>query len=200
MAITTDCWARGGNSYLGITAAWLDPKTRTRKTCVLACTQMTKRHTYEYLAQLISTTLQRFELEESVVRCTTDNGSNFIKSFNIFGRKPQPVPISDDDDAADKEVSKMPRFYRVDEDVEDEFDQEINYREIGDILAAPPADGDDDRSPYDSDTSHTSDSGDAEQAHNFKLPPHTKCVAHLLNLVASADLEKEKEVCSPFLK
>ncbi len=102
VATTADAWSAAGNSYLGVTCHWIDPDTRVRKSCVLACSLMEKKHTGDYMAQMLDNIQTKFKIQDSVVRTTTDNGANFVSSFKLFGKQtmgiqvlPEPDPEED---------------------------------------------------------------------------------------------------------
>ena len=86
VATTADAWSTAGNSYLGVTCHWIDPVSRVRKSCVLACSLMKEKHTGQYIAQMLDKIQTKFKIQGSVVRTTTDNGANFVSSFKLFGK------------------------------------------------------------------------------------------------------------------
>ena len=86
VATTADAWSAAGNSYLGVTCHWIDPDSRVRKSCVLACSLMEEKHTGQYIAQMLDKIQTKFKIQGSVVRTTTDNGANFVSSFKLFGQ------------------------------------------------------------------------------------------------------------------
>ena len=87
VATTADAWSAAGNSYLGVTCHWIDPDSRVRKSCVLACSLMAEKHTGQYIAQMLNKIQTKFKIQGSVVRTTTDNGANFVSSFKLFGQQ-----------------------------------------------------------------------------------------------------------------
>jgi len=87
VATTADAWSAAGNSYLGVTCHWIDPDSRVRKSCVLACSLMEEKHTGQYIAQMLDKIQTQFKIQGSVVRTTTDNGANFVSSFKLFGQQ-----------------------------------------------------------------------------------------------------------------
>ncbi|XP_054881487.1 uncharacterized protein LOC129355892 isoform X3 [Poeciliopsis prolifica] len=92
VATTADCWSAHNRSYLGMTAHWLDPKTRTRRHALLACTRVKGHHSSDDLAQAMLVTHSKFNLQDKVTRTTTDNGKNFVKTFVQFGAEAEFLP------------------------------------------------------------------------------------------------------------
>jgi len=125
-------------------------------------------HTYDVIAQRLDAIIHSFRLEGKVVSIVTDNGSNFVKAFTEYGR-----PAEEEDQPDD---SAEP----VDYDYEscNESDTETTTAQsAADFLEA--FDGDDD------------DFGDDEDTpRRITLPPHFRCAAHTLNLLASSDFDR----------
>ncbi|XP_007566495.1 uncharacterized protein LOC103147880 isoform X1 [Poecilia formosa] len=92
VATTADCWSAHNKSYLGMTAHWLDPKTRARRHALLACTRVRGHHSSDVLAQAMLDTHSKFNLQDKVTRTTTDNGKNFVKAFVQFGAEAEFLP------------------------------------------------------------------------------------------------------------
>lgn len=85
IATTTDCWSARRRSFLGVTAHWLDPETLTRVSVALACRRLRGSHTFDLLANALNDIHAEFEIRGKIVTTTTDNGSNFVKAFKVFG-------------------------------------------------------------------------------------------------------------------
>ncbi|XP_043994868.1 uncharacterized protein LOC122843844 isoform X1 [Gambusia affinis] len=92
VATTADCWSAHNKSYLGLTAHWLDPKTRARRHALLAWTRVKGHHSSDVLAQAMLVTHSKFNLQDKVTRTTTDNGKNFVKTFVQFGAEAEFLP------------------------------------------------------------------------------------------------------------
>jgi len=68
-------------SYLGITCHWINPITLERVSCLLAIKRIKGSHTYDILAKTMESVYLYFNISDKVIYTTTDNGSNFVKSF-----------------------------------------------------------------------------------------------------------------------
>ncbi|XP_034021188.1 uncharacterized protein LOC117505752 [Thalassophryne amazonica] len=83
---TTDCWTAYRRGFLGVTAHWLDPQSMTRRCAALACKQLNGPHTFSALASALNEVHCEFNIQDKITRTTTDNGSNFIKAFKLYGQ------------------------------------------------------------------------------------------------------------------
>jgi hypothetical protein len=149
---------------------------------VLACSLMTESHTGEYIAKMLDDIHHKFRIEETVVRTTTDNGSNFVASFKTFGppaMRSQSLPDAVDDDLGEEMESMSqqaaPRqsLFKLNvDDVITAVDDEPTFIELHDDLLELAA--------------------EEEVTSRYSLPKHARCAAHTLNLIASADINKAK--------
>jgi hypothetical protein len=92
-ATTTDYWSAFGKSYIGVTVHWIDQETLHRQSACLALRRMKGLHTFDAIAAILEDIHTEFGIRRKLIRTTTDNGSNFVKAFSVFGQK-----IEDDDD------------------------------------------------------------------------------------------------------
>ncbi|XP_051562654.1 uncharacterized protein LOC127446056 [Myxocyprinus asiaticus] len=113
IATTTDCWTARRKSFIGITAHWLDPCSFERHSVALAFKQLKGSHKFDVLACAMHDIYAEYEISEKIVRTTTDNGSNFIKAFHVFGPDENNVTAEkvtgegmtqEDDDGPDDEM------------------------------------------------------------------------------------------------
>ncbi len=104
VATTADAWSAAGNSYLGVTCHWIDRESRVCKSCVLACSLMEKKHTGDYIAQMLDKIQTKFKIQDSVVRTTTDNGANFVSSFKLFGKQTMEIQVLPEPDPAEEDA------------------------------------------------------------------------------------------------
>ncbi|XP_060782693.1 uncharacterized protein LOC132889890 [Neoarius graeffei] len=74
-----------GCGFIRVTAHWIDPETLQRCSAALACRQLRGSHTFDLLANALNDIHAEFEIRGKIVRTTTDNGSNFVKAFRVFG-------------------------------------------------------------------------------------------------------------------
>lgn len=66
VATTADCWSCHNKAFLGMTLHWIDEKSRSRQHAVLACRRLEGSHTFDVLAEAISSIHSRFGLQEKV--------------------------------------------------------------------------------------------------------------------------------------
>lgn len=104
VATTTDCWTAHHRSFLGVTAHWLNKETMKRESAALACRRLTGKHDYQLLGKELCKVHDQFEITEKVIGTTTDNGSNFVKAFSVFG------PSEDESEEFQEHVSLSDAF------------------------------------------------------------------------------------------
>lgn len=68
-------------SYIGITCHWIDEENLIRKSVLLTVKRLDGRHTFYVLAGAMESVYLKFEILNKISFTTTDNGSNFVKSF-----------------------------------------------------------------------------------------------------------------------
>ncbi|XP_075941705.1 uncharacterized protein LOC142944090 isoform X1 [Anarhichas minor] len=100
IATTTDCWSVRRRSFIGVTAHWIDPDSLKRCSAALACKQLRGSHTFDVLANALNDIHSEFEIRGKIQRTTTDNGSNFIKAFQVFGEDENNNAVGSDGDAS----------------------------------------------------------------------------------------------------
>ena len=123
VATTTDCWSARGRSYIGVTAHWIDVNSLERRCVALACKRLKGSHTFDVLASALEDIHAEYAIREKVVKTTTDNGSNFVKAFSVFGID----ALRDDDSQSEVEqcVADGVQF----EDVSSLLDDDDDYAE-----------------------------------------------------------------------
>ncbi|CAB4001783.1 transposase [Paramuricea clavata] len=85
VATTTDCWSARGKSYIGVTAHWINADDMKRISAALACQRLKGSHTFDVLASALENIHNDYGIGNKICKTTTDNGSNFIKAFSLFG-------------------------------------------------------------------------------------------------------------------
>jgi len=110
--IAADLWSAFTRSYLGVSCHWIDEDTLIRKNLALACKRVRGSHTFNILAEELQNIFMKFKIQNKITCVVTDNGSNFIKAFRVYG-------IDDDED---------------DENINEESTDEIEAVMLTDIL------------------------------------------------------------------
>ncbi|KZS02518.1 Uncharacterized protein APZ42_000417, partial [Daphnia magna] len=115
VSTTADLWSGRRRSFLGMTVHWLGSDLSRCSAC-LAVRRVIGSHTFDVIAKLIDSIHKEFGIS-SKVNCTiTDNGSNFLKAFNVFGPNTATSEPEDEDE----------------EDLED--DDDFDFIDIGEIF------------------------------------------------------------------
>jgi hypothetical protein len=95
VSTTADAWTARRRSFIGMTVHLLGPDMLRHSAC-LAVRRLIGSHTFDVIAKTIESIHKEFGIH-SKVNCTiTDNGSNFLKAFNVFG--PDTATISEPED------------------------------------------------------------------------------------------------------
>lgn len=81
---TADIWSCRNRSYFGMTCHWIEEESLQRRKIALTCCRFTGRHTYDSIAEKIERVQARYKINNKVCACVTDNGSNFVKAFNVY--------------------------------------------------------------------------------------------------------------------
>ena len=89
------------NSYLGVTAHWINPDNFKRESAALAFRRLTGSHTYQLLAEQLKSVHSEYGINSKVTKTTTDNGSNCVKAFTVF------APSEDELDTSTTEVENI---------------------------------------------------------------------------------------------
>ncbi|RVE43346.1 hypothetical protein evm_011986 [Chilo suppressalis] len=110
-----------------------------------------------------------YNIIDKICYTTTDNGSNFVKAFNVYG-------IKDESDAENCDLnSSISNNENADDQIsesDDELDTTTEYISIQDVI------DDHDADTFGNDENITVD---------YHLPKHGRCAAHTLNLIATQD-------------
>ncbi|GBP66327.1 hypothetical protein EVAR_77945_1 [Eumeta japonica] len=164
---TTDIWSGKKRSFLGVTIHWIDQNLE-RKSASIACRRFKGVHSFNRIKDLLLDIYCDFELDTSKVEATvTDNGSNFVKAFQMFGVNSKSILVSistNDDETVTISDS-------TDSESEDEIQPNFNDPLFNDDIML-----NDERLEDDTEERNL-------------LPDHYRCCAHTLNLIASADVK-----------
>ena len=158
---TCDLWSAHNRSFVGVTCHWIDDSLE-RRSASLTCRRFSGSHTYDRLASVLFDIHQEFEIEDKVVMTTTDNASNFVKAFKEFVGVRAKKSRGAAEESEDADVGPPPA-----DEAEIDADEDITVVNIDELLDEVP---EEERSPH--------------------LPPHQRCAAHTLNLVATTDCER----------
>lgn len=91
---TIDIWSGKKRSFLGVTAHWIK-KDLKRKSVALVCQRFKGTHSFDHISELILGINRDFGLTtQKLVASVTDNGSNFVKAFRVFGVQPENICFS----------------------------------------------------------------------------------------------------------
>lgn len=82
---TADCWTASNRSFLGVTVHFLDEQSLERRSAALACQRLSGRHTYDVIATALHAVFVEYKILHKICVVITDNGSNFVKAFRVFG-------------------------------------------------------------------------------------------------------------------
>eukprot|EP00102_Acyrthosiphon_pisum_P022064 XP_016659274.1 PREDICTED: uncharacterized protein LOC103309210 [Acyrthosiphon pisum] len=126
-------------------------------------------HTYDVLAKAMETVYYlEFNISDKVIYTTTDNGSNVVKSFKMFGQSSENQPIYN---PKEKEFINT-----LIEKNEDEKNDNVDIEEEGIDFSKIPI--------------YEVLNKDWEDNMLYNSPKHHRCASHTLNLIATSDIEK----------
>jgi hypothetical protein len=182
----------GGVFFLGVTVHWLDPITLARRSAVLGLKRIVGSHTHDVLAASLARIHSDFGLRvEKITSTVTDNGSNFVKAFEVFG-----TGDSARHKSARPQTHPNPLFppARASKAFFDVAALEGNYSDEEDELLDDGVEG------VDEDDDHLTPDPLAQllsraQRENEEypdslpqLPPQVRCADHTLNLASKKDV------------
>lgn len=86
ICLTADIWSCKNRSFLGVSVHFMDNDLK-RQSYVISCKDFPAPHNYETITESFQLIYSKFGINsESVIATVTDNASNFVKAFQIFGR------------------------------------------------------------------------------------------------------------------
>lgn len=84
VAVASDIWKNSKKCFMGVTATVLD-KNYERQNYVLCCRRITGVIDYENIASHLTNVFDEYQISDKVIACVTDNGSNYVKAFKVYG-------------------------------------------------------------------------------------------------------------------
>ena len=127
VATTTDCWSASGKSYIGVTAHWIDADSTKRISAALACQRLNGSHTFDVLASALENIHNEYGIGNKICKATTDNGSNFIKAFSVFGTdnvtNTNDMEVDNDDDEVSDELDDV-MYHNITNDLDENSEHE----------------------------------------------------------------------------
>lgn len=184
---TSDAWTKGGKSFLGVTAHYIDETTLKRYSFLLVFRRIVGRSTYDVLGKLMYDIHNEFGLNlEKITHTVTDGGSNYCKAFRVFGTE-SPVVVQPEDDSDQEDTVTH------DESMDEEDNDENDYAD--DDVIAYEIDMNRMREDYDEldaeDNSNEIENSEIIVGPDFiTLPKQMRCCSHRLNNIASRDFQK----------
>lgn len=178
----------------------------TRKSYVISCKYFPAPHNFQTITEEIQLLYGKFGIDSSSITATvTDNGSNFVKAFNVFGHdnleftkfleadepEIQPIPFEDEDRTNVFNILNAARGEINRDDDDSECDALLDLLHSNNL------------ENVESQESQVCHNENSEKLHDFfqsrvtnaqldddvvlALSRHIRCNAHKLNLVGSSD-------------
>lgn len=144
-------------------------------------------HTYNILAKKMESVYLYFNISDKVIYTTTDNGSNFVKSFQMFGQSSEVQAVYNNLKEKEilstlEEMNEEENVYGNDgeSNIEEELEEDIEFSSIpiSEVLNNEEF------------NSNQQSNSNWEDTLLYNLPKHHRCASHTLNLIATADIEK----------
>lgn len=174
---TADIWSSSRRSYLGMTVHWIDSDTFARNSSSLACRRFKGSHTFDKIAELIIEIHEQYDLRLSkITKTVTDNGSNMVKAFKIFG-KPDLETFTSGGPLLNVDLENFEVNITENLDNNNQQDDDDN----DDILALHEF-----PEPQENDL--------------YQLPNHERCATHTLHLIPARDIDKARHKNNSYRK
>ncbi|XP_023314660.1 uncharacterized protein LOC106651121 [Trichogramma pretiosum] len=168
VCLTADVWSSPTRSFMGVTAHWINRQSFERRSAALACRRFRGTHSYDRISEILFDISNEYDLNNSkVVGTVTDNCSNFVKAFRVFGNSDD-ISVDNDDEmetidlknALKDGINVMTDDYNSSDDraeSADRLDEDFNIE----------------ASTFPDDV--------------ITLSRHFRCASHTLNLIATTD-------------
>ncbi|CAH0405656.1 unnamed protein product [Chilo suppressalis] len=174
---TADIWSSSRRSYLGMTVHWIDSDTFARNSSALACRRFKGTHSFDKIAELIIEIHEEYDLTLSkITKTVTDNGSNMVKAFKIFGKLDLETDTCSGPlmnvDLENLEVNLNENPYNNNQQDDDDNDYILALNEFPE--------------PQENDL--------------YQLPNHERCATHTLHLIPARDFDKDRHKNNSYRK
>ncbi|KAL3182654.1 hypothetical protein MRX96_034568 [Rhipicephalus microplus] len=80
-----DCWTASNRSFLGVTVQHIDEESLERRSAALVFQRLSGHHTYDVITTALHAVFVEYKILHKMCVVITDNGSNFVKAFKVFG-------------------------------------------------------------------------------------------------------------------
>ncbi|XP_057665903.1 uncharacterized protein LOC130899740 [Diorhabda carinulata] len=167
VCMTADVWSSSRRSYLGMTVHWIDPHTFERNSFTLACRRFKGTHTFDKVAELIIDIHTEYHLRvPKITKTVTDNGSNMLKAFKIYGKSELGMDATDgiffsSSDIENISVNKNDDDHNNNNEHDDDDDETFLLKEFPESQ---------------------------KPEETYQLPNHERCTTHTLHLITSRDI------------
>lgn len=81
---TADDWTSKRRLFVGITAHWIGPDLKRQAVC-LAVRRVIGKSDFEVIEKILESVYEEFDIVYKLTATVTDNRSNFVKAFRLFG-------------------------------------------------------------------------------------------------------------------
>ena len=137
VATTTDCWTVRNKNFLGLTVDWINSDFE-RESAALACRRLKGSHTFDVLACATDDIHSEYNINDKVIKPTTDNGANFVKAFATFQYKTASTTNVNLCRKVDESSGNVNEQDNSDDDEEDDFPSsmfvEVHFEETDSVL------------------------------------------------------------------
>ncbi|XP_076280283.1 uncharacterized protein LOC143209036 [Lasioglossum baleicum] len=95
---TADIWFARRRSFFGVTLHWISSDYKI-KSAALACRRFPGVHSFDRITDILTSIHAEFGLtRDKIVATVTDNATNFVKAFKLFGVLESAIQLEDEED------------------------------------------------------------------------------------------------------